>query len=358
MKASRAVLAAVIITVCMILTTGAPATAGSVLTVDLTSGRQHVKVGTVEAELEGSILTVTYRADPGWKIYLTHMDVAASPGDLPQNKNGNPTPGRFTYKKGHKPAVEQYSYAVDIVGEGLDGAAEIFIAAHAGLFNEVDPAKKKSAWAGGLEFPGKNWATYFVYTRSLNEPPVATDDEVTVNEDITVAFNILMNDYDPDADPLLVTGNTDPSHGILAAHPNGNCTYSPDMNYNGYDDFTYYVSDGHAPPVAGTVHITVNPVNDAPEGIMLSNNTVMEDSPGAVIGTLWVLDADIGDVHMLTVVAGPRFEIMGNVLKLQDTESLDYDVEPTVQILVRAIDSGLFMCTEVFTIVVIEAPAH
>lgn len=357
MKASSAVVTTFIIALSLSLLTPDPAGAGDVLTVDLNSGRHHLKVGTVEAEVEGGTLTVTYKADSGWKIYLTHLDVAGDAADLAQNKNGNPTPGRFAHKDGHQPAVEEYSYVLNLLEEGLDEASEIFIAAHAGLFHEVDPKKKKSAWAGDLDFAGRNWATYFVYVPSLNEPPVAIPDVITVNEDYTVVFNVLLNDYDPDGDPLAASLLTSPSNGTLVGfNSDGSCHYVPHTNFHGVDSFMYRASDPSGATDDAAVTIYVNPVNDAPVAILLSNNTVPENSPGAVIGTLTVIDADESDYHMLELLDGPGFVIMDNTLMLDTGVSLDYETQPTVDVLIRATDSGGASITEVLTIYVIDVP--
>ena len=45
----------------------------------------------------------------------------------------------------------------------------------------------------------------------------------------------------------------------------GSFTYTPALNYNGPDSFTYKANDGQADsPTNATVSITVTPVNDPP----------------------------------------------------------------------------------------------
>src|SRR5205814_5446608 len=81
----------------------------------------------------------------------------------------------------------------------------------------------------------------------------------------------------------------------------GGFTYTPDADFNGTDDFTYQVSDGHGGTSSATVSITVNPVNDAPvaHGGTLATD---EDAPGNV--TVTATDVD-GDALMFGVVDGP-----------------------------------------------------
>src|SRR5436190_6324866 len=56
----------------------------------------------------------------------------------------------------------------------------------------------------------------------------------------------------------------------------GSFTYSPALNYNGPDSFTYKANDGQADsPTNATVSITVTPVNDPPG---TSGGIVADDS--------------------------------------------------------------------------------
>ncbi|MCH8882919.1 MAG: hypothetical protein IIA41_05395, partial [SAR324 cluster bacterium] len=58
-----------------------------------------------------------------------------------------------------------------------------------------------------------------------------------------------------------------PQNGVLTGTP-PNLTYTPALNFNGSDSFTFQADDGEVAISAignvGTVTITVNPVNDAP----------------------------------------------------------------------------------------------
>ena len=66
--------------------------------------------------------------------------------------------------------------------------------------------------------------------------------------------------------------------------------------------------------------ITVSNVNDKPTNFSLSANTVVENSAGAVIGTLSASDEDNSNsdlVFMLSAGINTPFEVSGNVLKLK-----------------------------------------
>ena len=98
-----------------------------------------------------------------------------------------------------------------------------------------------------------------------NTPPVAHDDNVTLNEDTTLAVAVLGNDTDANGDTLYVTGiDTGPAHGAAAVNADGTIQYTPDANFFGADSFTYTISDGQGGAASAIVGVTVNPINDLP----------------------------------------------------------------------------------------------
>jgi hypothetical protein len=105
-----------------------------------------------------------------------------------------------------------------------------------------------------------------LYLSASNAPPVASDDCYTVDEDNTLsvaALGVLLNDHDPDGDPLAATKVTDPTNGTLCLDRDGSFTYTPNADFYGTDRFVYEVSDGQGGTDTATVTITVNPVIDA-----------------------------------------------------------------------------------------------
>ncbi len=103
-----------------------------------------------------------------------------------------------------------------------------------------------------------------VTVTGTNDAPVAVADSATLDEDETLAIDVLSNDVDAEGDDLSIESFTQPAHGSVAASEDGTLTYSPDANYNGGDTFAYTITDGQVTS-ATTVTITVSPVNDAPE---------------------------------------------------------------------------------------------
>ncbi len=105
-----------------------------------------------------------------------------------------------------------------------------------------------------------------------NTPPTAANDSYTVAEDtvLTVAApGVLANDSDMESTVLTATLKTGPMTGTLALNPNGAFSYTPPANFNGTVTFTYVASDGDLSSQPATVTITVTPVDQPPEAIMV-----------------------------------------------------------------------------------------
>ncbi len=84
-------------------------------------------------------------------------------------------------------------------------------------------------------------------------PPVANDDAYTTNENtplVVDAPGVLANDDDPDSDPLIAFLDTPPSNGELALNPDGGFVYTPTLDWNGVDTFSYLAADGDFAAVA------------------------------------------------------------------------------------------------------------
>src|SRR5207245_1587970 len=111
---------------------------------------------------------------------------------------------------------------------------------------------------------GTATASVNIVINPVNDAPVAGNDAATIDEDTSATVNVLANDTDVDGDTLAVAGVTQGAHGAVVVNADASAPYSPAANYNGSDQFTYTVSDGHGGTATGTVTVVVNPVNDAP----------------------------------------------------------------------------------------------
>ena len=149
--------------------------------------------------------------------------------------------------------------------------------------------------------------TFDVTVFPVNDPPVATADLVTTDEDTSVTFNPLSNDSDLET-AIHIIAITDPQHGHLS-YAAGTYTYMPNTNFYGSDEMTYTITDGET-SVMGTIEFTINPVNDTPtannDWIEIPN-TINATSAINVLGN----DHSNGDsgetLHIVTIVSGPTY---------------------------------------------------
>ena len=154
---------------------------------------------------------------------------------------------------------------------------------------------------------------------AVNDVPVANNQTITVVEDTPKSVTLTGSDIDGDALTFII--QTQPQHGTLSG-TGADLTYSPALNYNGPDNFTFVVDDGTVNSSAATVTITVTPVNDSP----VANDqsiSVTEDTPKPI--TLTATDAD-GNALIYTIVTPPtQGTLSGSGANRTYTPNLNYN---------------------------------
>ncbi|SDY00808.1 hypothetical protein SAMN05444336_1281, partial [Albimonas donghaensis] len=91
---------------------------------------------------------------------------------------------------------------------------------------------------------------------------------------------------------------------------------------------------GNATPHAATLAVT--DLDEAPTGLALTGTAVAENAPGAVIGT--VAGTDPEGAPLTWTVDDPRFEVVGDTLKLKDGVALDHEAGGEVDLVLTATD--------------------
>lgn len=133
-----------------------------------------------------------------------------------------------------------------------------------------------------------------------NNPPVALPDSYSTDEDITLfeaAPGVLGNDVDEDGDPLSALLFSNPVHGELVLSLDGSFSYTPDVNYNGSDSFTYRATDGIAIGDVTAVTLTITAVNDAPLAMTDAYTTTQDTDLTVAAPGVLANDSDIeGDL--------------------------------------------------------------
>ena len=118
---------------------------------------------------------------------------------------------------------------------------------------------------------------------SVNDLPVANDDNLTLDEDTQDTVNVLENDTGLGDGGIEITVETEPTHGDYEITNDNRIVYTPDANYNGPDELTYEVCDenGNGECDVAIVDITVAPVNDIPDAVD-DEDTIDEDTQSII----------------------------------------------------------------------------
>jgi VCBS repeat-containing protein len=104
--------------------------------------------------------------------------------------------------------------------------------------------------------------------------------------------------------------------------------------------------------------VTNGPENGPPTDIALTNNSVPENSAnGTVVGTLSATDPDSPETFTFALAnsAGGRFEIVGNQLRVNDGNLLNFEANTSHDITVEVFDSAGNSYSEGFTIQITNA---
>lgn len=123
-----------------------------------------------------------------------------------------------------------------------------------------------------------------------NLPPVVWNGEGITDEDTPLLGSLSPLAVDGNGDPLTFAVVQSPAHGTLSLNPDGIFIYTPQVNFNGVDTFTFKAHDGLLNSQVATYQVSVTPVDDE-FGLNLINTstTVVRDyllvpiDPGAKV---------------------------------------------------------------------------
>jgi hypothetical protein len=152
---------------------------------------------------------------------------------------------------------------------------------------------------------------FFAPVPVLADPPDAHDDEYdNIWEDSFYYQNhldVLANDEPLPGRPFEIVGVTQGTHdGIVAIGPGGTfVTYQPVRNFDGTEEFTYYVDDGSGLTLSATVRVIIRGINDPP---IAEDDTASTNEDTLVVIDVLENDDDIdGDIDPTSVtrISGP-----------------------------------------------------
>jgi VCBS repeat-containing protein len=126
-----------------------------------------------------------------------------------------------------------------------------------------------------------------------------------VYEDVAVTIPkglLLINDSDPDGDPLTIVSVQDANNATVQLDANGNITFTGAPDFNGLATFTYTITDGQGGFASATVTVKVWPVNDAPVSAPDHMATAEDTAITIAASDLLANDSDV-DSPILRVTA-------------------------------------------------------
>jgi VCBS repeat-containing protein len=133
----------------------------------------------------------------------------------------------------------------------------------------------------------------------VNTVPVAQSKTYNGAEDAVLSDSLVASVNDGDA--LEYAKASDPLSGSLSVATDGTFTYTPNVNFNGRDSFTFVASDDQSVSNIATVTLNISAVNDAPT----ASTAVFATQPGdSVTGQLSGNDID-GDAITYAVDSAP-----------------------------------------------------
>ncbi|GJQ35093.1 MAG: hypothetical protein JETCAE01_11030 [Anaerolineaceae bacterium] len=203
--------------------------------------------------------------------------------------------------------------------------------------------------------------TFTVTVNPINDVPTTTGiTNVTVDEDaLDTTVDLFPSFADvEDADNALtysVEANTNAALFTSVTITSGQnlvLDYAP--NASGTAQITIRATDTGTAYIETTFNVTVNPVNDTPTDIALTNNNVDENlAIGTLVGTFSTTDVDTGDTFTYTFCGGTNdasFSLSGN--QLLTAAVFNYEAQSSYSICIRSTDAGLAFFDETFTITV------
>jgi hypothetical protein len=208
---------------------------------------------------------------------------------------------------------EDVAAAITLTATDVDGDALTFAIVDPPTQGTLDGTPPQLTYTPAANFRGterftfmandgmvdSNIATVTITVRPVNHPPVAQNQVVVTDEDAAIAITLTATD--PDSNALTFAVITGPGHGTLSGTP-PDVLYTPAVDLNGTDSFTFTANDGLVESNVATVAITITPVNDAPVAAD-QRITTTEDTPVAM--TLTAADIDGGQPLSFALVQSP-----------------------------------------------------
>lgn len=109
---------------------------------------------------------------------------------------------------------------------------------------------------------GRDMRVEVLENREVLTAPGVVDGFGSPQEDMAFPGTVATLGSDADGDTLTYSVVSGPAHGTLNLNADGTFTYTPALNYDGDDSFTFMANDGTTDSNVGTFALTITPIND------------------------------------------------------------------------------------------------
>ena len=189
---------------------------------------------------------------------------------------------------------------------------------------------------------------------------IGVADTLTTLEDTAITANVITGTNGASADNFegvpVLTSVTQGTKGTVTFTAAGDVTYTPTLNLNGSDSFTYTVTSGGVTET-GTVNVTITSVNDVPTFTLNANSDI--NSPKVLLtagpqsfspwATFGMIPADeVGQTRSFVVTTTnpglfrvlPKVTIIGGIPTLTFTPAASFGGIATIKVKLQDIDAS------------------
>ncbi|NJK96653.1 MAG: tandem-95 repeat protein, partial [Bacteroidales bacterium] len=173
-------------------------------------------------------------------------------------------------------------------------------------------------------------AKVLVLLNNINDIPLGTSDNFSVEEDSPGILNVLSNDNNLGDGGITVGVLINPKHGNVVVNSDNTITYTPSKDYFGKDTVKYQVCDINNECSDAFLIITVNNTDDIP--LAVRDDAFANKTNPSVINIL-ANDLNLGDGGLVVTVSAQGFHgtaLVNNDKTITYTPSVEYDGKDSV----------------------------
>jgi len=140
-------------------------------------------------------------------------------------------------------------------------------------------------------------------------PPIANPDNYSIQMQNTLniaAPGVLLNDIEPNGDPMTANLVSPTSNGILSFNGDGGFVYTPDSDFIGIDYFTYKASDLESQ--GNTVEVSIQ-VNTTPSVIEETSSGFQDRNTVTSVTTSELILGEPNDLYITSISVNPKIDV-------------------------------------------------